>query len=189
MAAVFARSPQAKGRIERLWKTFQDRLTAEIELNQVTFEQVNDFVQGFVEDFNRRFQVIAPQQAVYKYTPKDLDFNLIFGHRETRKTDVGGVLVYKGSHYVLQEKSLPAKVRVEITRALDDSICIVGEDGYAKLTKIAKPVRIKPNKITPKKHYRPPLAHPWHKFSITRPNYRALAEKREDAFSMPRLKP
>ena len=60
--SIRALSPQAKGRIERLWKTFQDRLKSELRLRQAgRLEQANAVLEGFVEDYNQRFAVPARQ--------------------------------------------------------------------------------------------------------------------------------
>jgi hypothetical protein len=51
-----AGSPQAKGRIERLWRTLQDRLVVELRLRGLaTLEAANAFLPAFLADFNRRF--------------------------------------------------------------------------------------------------------------------------------------
>jgi transposase len=51
---IAARSPQAKGRIERLWRTLQDRLAAELALHRCrTADQVIPFLPGFIARFNR----------------------------------------------------------------------------------------------------------------------------------------
>lgn len=56
VAYIAAHSPQAKGRIERLWNTLQDRLTSELRLRGVaTLEAAHAFLPAFIEDFNRRF--------------------------------------------------------------------------------------------------------------------------------------
>src|SRR5262245_42759879 len=53
---IRARSPQGKGRIERLWHTLQDRLVSELRLHGIsTREAANAFLPGFLADFNRRF--------------------------------------------------------------------------------------------------------------------------------------
>lgn len=58
--AIYALSPQAKGRVERLWKTFQDRLCSELRLaGATTIVEANEVLQRFVADFNRRFAVEA----------------------------------------------------------------------------------------------------------------------------------
>jgi hypothetical protein len=56
IAYVQARSPQGKGRIERLWGTLQDRLVSELRVQRIhSRELANAFLPDFVQDFNRRF--------------------------------------------------------------------------------------------------------------------------------------
>lgn len=67
-----ANSPQAKGRIERLWGTFQDRLLNELKLEKIrTREAANEYVtQRFLPRFNRRFRCApARPESVYRPTP------------------------------------------------------------------------------------------------------------------------
>ena len=53
---IAALTPQAKGRIERLWRTFQDRLVSELRLAKAkTVEQANAVLAGFVKEHNRKF--------------------------------------------------------------------------------------------------------------------------------------
>src|SRR5206468_1920110 len=53
---IAAQSPQAKGRIERLWATLQDRLTSELRLRGIaTLEAANAYLPEFLADFQRRF--------------------------------------------------------------------------------------------------------------------------------------
>jgi hypothetical protein len=64
IASVTARSPQAKGRIERLFGTLQDRLLVELRLAGVhTLEQANRFLHTFLPRFNARFGVPAADPA------------------------------------------------------------------------------------------------------------------------------
>jgi len=72
---IAALSPQAKGRIERLWRTLQDRLTAELALNGCrTRAAAEAFLPGFIERFNRRF-ARAPREVLpaWRKAPRDLD--------------------------------------------------------------------------------------------------------------------
>lgn len=58
--SIAARSPQAKGRIERLWGTFQDRLVSELRLAEAcTLAQVNAVLQEYLPRFNAHFAVPA----------------------------------------------------------------------------------------------------------------------------------
>jgi hypothetical protein len=60
---IAAHSPEAKGRIERLWRTLQDRLASELALaGIVTLEAAQTFLVGFIRRFNRRF-ARRPKQA------------------------------------------------------------------------------------------------------------------------------
>jgi len=60
---IFALSPQAKGRVERLWGTLQDRLVSELRLvGASTVEEANAVLRAFRPDHNRRF-AIAPADA------------------------------------------------------------------------------------------------------------------------------
>src|SRR3989475_13208998 len=59
---IAARSPQAKGRIERLWGTFQDRLVSELRLEGAkSLEEANVLLQAFLPRFNARFAVPAAE--------------------------------------------------------------------------------------------------------------------------------
>jgi transposase len=60
---IFALSPQAKGRVERLWGTLQDRLVSELRLaGATTVEQATTVLAAFRPDHNRRF-AISPTDA------------------------------------------------------------------------------------------------------------------------------
>ena len=66
---VFARSPQAKGRVERVAGTFQDRLVTELRLaGAVTIQEANEVLREFLPRFNARFGV-SPEQPEAAYRP------------------------------------------------------------------------------------------------------------------------
>jgi transposase len=84
--AIPAYSPQAKGRIERLWGILQDRLTKELRLaNITTLEQANAFLPGFIARYNARFAK-APRdpEPAWVPLPADLDLAYYFAIREPR---------------------------------------------------------------------------------------------------------
>lgn len=65
--SIAAHSPQAKGRVERLWGTFQDRLVSELRLARAsTIEDANRVLGDFLPDYNRRF-AIAPRETEVAY--------------------------------------------------------------------------------------------------------------------------
>ena len=56
---IHAHSPQAKGRVERVNKTLQDRLVKEMRLAGINnMDEANAWLPGYLEDFNRRFEVL-----------------------------------------------------------------------------------------------------------------------------------
>lgn len=87
---IVARSPQAKGRIERTWRTFQDRLISELRLaGAATAEQANEVLLRFLPAFNDRFgRTAARAGSAYRKLDPRLDLNYIFSLRYERV--VGG---------------------------------------------------------------------------------------------------
>ena len=84
--SIPAHSPQAKGRIERLFGTFQDRLLKELRLADVaTPDQANAFLPGFITSYNALFAK-PPQDSTPAWIslPTDLDRSYHFAIRETR---------------------------------------------------------------------------------------------------------
>jgi transposase len=85
--SIPAYSPQAKGRIERLWGTLQARLTKELRLHNIaTLEAANAFLPDFIIRYNAHF-AREPQDhnSAWVPLPEDLDINYYFAVRETRK--------------------------------------------------------------------------------------------------------
>lgn len=70
-----ARSPQAKGRIERLWATLQDRLAAELRLRGITtLAAALAYLPGFIAAHNRRLAVAPAETAsAFRAPPRDLE--------------------------------------------------------------------------------------------------------------------
>jgi len=88
---IIARSAQAKGRIERLWETLQDRLAKDMRRSGITtVEEANRFLKRFLPYYNRKFSVlpVCPEKA---YLPKqDASFmELTFAKHEIRTLDAG----------------------------------------------------------------------------------------------------
>ena len=88
---IMAHTPQAKGRVERAWGTFQDRLVSELRLAGVTtIEQANQLLWDFIPRYNERFAV-APAQPGSAYRPLpagvSLDETLCFKYLRTVAND------------------------------------------------------------------------------------------------------
>ncbi len=81
-----AYSPQAKGRIERLWNTLQDRLVVELRLaGAKDIHQANQVLKRFLDEFNRRFTVPPRQRTnVFRKAPAASVLDRILCLKDTR---------------------------------------------------------------------------------------------------------
>jgi transposase len=122
ITSIVALSPQAKGRIERLWRTLQDRLTKELRLARVnSLAEANAFLPAFIESFNRRFGH-QPREAesAWRSHPEEMDMDYYFSTCEQRQVRRDHTITWLGQ--VLQlilEKNDPSlvmkKVEVHVT--------------------------------------------------------------------------
>lgn len=124
-----ASSPQAKGRIERLFATFQDRLLAELRLAGVQDHAgANAFLGAFVPRYNARFaQPPTTPTSAYRPWPPRLDPETVFCFKYLRIV-ANDNTVTLGSHLI---QILPgpgarsyAKARVEVQERLDGTIAV-----------------------------------------------------------------
>lgn len=83
---IAAHSPQAKGRVERLWNTFQDRLVSELRLaNACNMEQATEVLDRVVADHNRRFSRKAGDpKSVWRKLGTSLDWDSVFCFKHKR---------------------------------------------------------------------------------------------------------
>ena len=86
ITSIPAGSAQAKGRVERLWRTFQDRLISELRLAGArTAEQANAVLERFLPEYNQRFAKAASQTgSAYRKLDTRLDLDYIFALRYER---------------------------------------------------------------------------------------------------------
>lgn len=99
--SIAAQTPQAKGRIERLWQTLQDRLVKEMRLAKVTtIEEANAFLDAFIIGFNERFCVEAMEiELAWIALPADFDRSYYLSIREERTVKSDQTIAYGGQEY------------------------------------------------------------------------------------------
>jgi len=127
--AVFARSPQAKGRVERANGTFQDRLVSELRLaGASTVEEANRVLGEFLPRFNRRFGVPAAQPgSAYREVPEQLDIDGVLCIKELRRVAKDNTVQYHGKTLQLfpdVDRTSYARARVEVQERLDGSLAV-----------------------------------------------------------------
>ena len=143
ISLILAHSPQAKGRIERLWGTFQDRLLTELRLADArTLEDANAALDAFLPRFNTRFAVPAAESAVaYRPAPAapQLADILCFKHQRTVAAD--NTLRFEGRTLQLlpsPQRASYARARVTVHERLEGDIA-VSYHGNLVPSRIAEP--------------------------------------------------
>jgi transposase len=155
---IFAMSPQAKGRVERLFNTLQDRLVQELRLAGIsTAEDATAFLNGpFKADFNARFSKPAREsQTAWRALPKGLDVDRICSFRY--EATVGNDNTVRLGGMILDIPSGPrhrgyAKARVEVRQLLDGRYRVYYKDDL--LLETAPPVLQAPLRTLRRKHQR-----------------------------------
>jgi hypothetical protein len=161
---IHAYSPQAKGRVERLFGVLQDRLVKEMRLSGIkTLEEANEFLADYLPQFNRRFRVCpANDTNVHVRVPKyfNLDKYLCIKTERTVRND--NTITHNGRLYQIEEVVKTKKVIVE--ERLNSSLHIMGKGTSLRYREIAeKPVKIE-QAIDLRRFHRPPKPaenHPW----------------------------
>ena len=188
---IAARSPQAKGRIERLWGTFQDRLVKDLrKAGARNREEANQVLKKFVPKHNQRFRVKPKQEGTaYVPWPKEYQAEDFFCFKHTRTVTNDNTIPFDGHRMQIPpgpKRRSYAKAKVDVLQHLDgrlevryqgESLAIFDPDKQT-------PVRVKkfqpaPGQEAPKaahrsekshkapwqqKPYKPAEDHPWRRY-------------------------
>jgi transposase len=169
---IKANTPQAKGRIERLWGTLQDRLPVELRLLGIkSMEEANRVLPKLIERHNKKYAVRpAEEKSAYAPLGEGVSLEHVFTMRETRKIGTGESISYKNSIYVPDDgarSSFTAKTVVEVRESYTGEVFIWYKGRAIKLRKLERPVRQKENankkEAEPKERRvnKPSAEHPW----------------------------
>ena len=166
---IKAQTPQAKGRVERLWQTLQDRLIIELRLLGVsTLEEANAALPALLDKHNSKF-AIAPQDADSAYVELDPSVNLnhVFTIREHRQLGTGNTLSYNGTIYTFAKPTpirLDAKTTVEVRETFSGEVFMWHQGQALPLVATEKPQRkaaTPSKKASPAPPRKPAKDHPW----------------------------
>jgi len=171
---IHAHSAQAKGRIERLFGTLQDRLVKEMRLRGVkSIEEANGFLEGYWPIYNRKFAVGAREQGdLHRSLPRGLNLDNILCVKAGRALRNDFTVAYNKKLYQIEDQVRAAKVQVH--ERPDGSIVILSKDRSLKYREIlTRPVKEKklPLKIASKKITIPPKDHYWRNFKFGKGRY------------------
>jgi hypothetical protein len=124
---IHAHSPQAKGRVERVFETLQSRLPVEFKLREIrTIQDANRFLtEEFLQMFNDRFAVEAEAESIFVPYNHRESIDDILSVKEMRKTDNAGSFSFKGQRFKVLDEGyplIPAKAEIEVLVSLLDSV-------------------------------------------------------------------
>ena len=173
---IFANSPQAKGRVERMNKTLQDRLVKELKLASVTtMEKANEFLEEYIPKFNARFAVVPQKQSdLHKEISATMKQKLpqIFSIQKQRVVMNDYTIRFENQYLQLNQEqptTVYKKDTVIIEKHLDNEIKINLKERYLNYVILPKrplkEIDVKLPALTTKKQsdWKPPLDHPWRK--------------------------
>jgi transposase len=126
---ICASSPQAKGRVERAHQTLQDRLVKELRLHGIsTVEGANQFVTGFIADYNSRFAQ-SPSSAHDAHRPLRAHEKLdeVFRWKESRVLSMNLTIHYNRYIYLVESSPEALKLRgkeVEVHETFDGRVLL-----------------------------------------------------------------
>ncbi|MEK7730728.1 MAG: ISNCY family transposase [Planctomycetota bacterium] len=162
---IHAHSPQAKGRIERLFRTLQDRLVKEMRLAGIhTVEQANEFLKRWLPVYNRKFRVGAVGEAdLHRPALPARELDKILCIKEDRTVRNDFTIAHNGKLYQIEDRVKVKKVMVE--ERIDGSLHITTQGQALRYREITvRPVKqeSKPRvSIQKKRGWTPPPDHPW----------------------------
>lgn len=171
---IHAKSPQAKGRVERLFKTLQDRLIKELELAKITtIEVANIFLKNvYMPEHNEKF-VVAPQQdADFHRSANEFNLYSIFCLKFERIINNDYTVSFKDEWFQLEKTQavfIRCNQKVTIHQHFDKTIEIIYQNKKLEFKRILKQPKIKNKKVAKKDDNRgkrlvykkPSLSHPW----------------------------
>ena len=177
---IAASSPQAKGRVERLHGTHQDRLVKKLRRKEIaTHAQANAYlVAEYLPEHNRRFaRTAARREDYHRRKPSARELDKIFRLETARTISDDWVVRYDNRFFQLQPQShhyAPAKSQVLVCESREGSLTIEYRGRALRWEEIPASAKAIAQETTalgqakgglaprpPKRKWVPPPDHPW----------------------------
>ncbi|MCX6353587.1 MAG: ISNCY family transposase [Candidatus Aureabacteria bacterium] len=164
---IYAHSPQAKGRVERLFRTFQDRLIKEMRLKGIkTIEEANRFLEYYLPIYNKRFSVRACKEGnLHRPIPAGLDLDGVLCEKTERALRNDFTVAHDCKLYQIVDNVRSRKVIVE--KRLNGDLVISDKGRKLNYEEITQ--RPRREEVTspsrPRMRWLSPMDHPWKKHS------------------------
>jgi len=173
---IHADSPQAKGRVERLFGTLQDRLIKDMRLAKIkNIQEANAFLEDYFYGYNERFSRVPKREGdLHRPLPEDINLREIFCLKGTRTINNGYIIKWKNRLFILDNPSLALRRRkVEVREHFDGEITVKFNRRYLDIHEVfeVKPKTTEDERKVVQKQphkrykYTPPLDHPWKKYN------------------------
>jgi len=180
--SIQAQTPQAKGRVERVNKTLQDRLVKEMRLKRINnLDEGNQFLPEFMDKFNQQFGKQAKNQEdahrPVLHTTREID--LILSRQETRKVSNQLEISFENTVYQIKGKRHRLKQKkVTVCNLFGNEVVLVYEGKEVEYSLFSEHIPIAEledektiNKRVDKailkqakKTHKPAVDHPWRRF-------------------------
>ena len=177
---IHANSAQAKGRVERLFRTFQDRLIKEMRLANVCgMEEGNRFLTHYLPLYYKRFGVVPSAEGdMHRPLGEGLDLNRILCVKTERVLRNDFTVAHERKLYQVLDNIRAKKVRVE--ERMDETMVIRhGEQRLRFKPILARVQKLKPRPrgfiFSAQKISIPSSAHPWRRLILTPKHQRTEA--------------
>jgi hypothetical protein len=167
VGVIHAHSAPAKGRVERLFKTLQDRLVKEMRLRGIwTVAEGNRFLKEYFPAYNRRFSVRPPEEGdLHQPLAKGLNLDRILCRKMERTLRNDFTVAYKGKIYQIKDKTRAGRVMVH--ERIDGSMEIFYQGQSLRFHEIAARPRREaqePVGLPRSKGHPPSPDHPWRQY-------------------------
>lgn len=159
---IYAHSPQAKGRIERLFETFQDRLVKELRLEKVkTLKEANQFMIRYLSKFNERFSVIASQPGNLHRPVLGVNLDEILSTQKEHVLRNDRTFVHEKQWYQVLDRTRASKIIVH--EYLNGRIAVKYGKSRLAYKSIEGPIPRKKvvRKVKPRRSFVPPKGSYW----------------------------
>jgi len=146
---IAARSPQAKGRVERLWRTLQGRLPTEFAIRDIaTIDAANEFLATYIHDFNSKFGVEPiDAESIFQELSSEIKLDHVLCVKDERTIDSGGVFSYGGKLFKVEDTPragmIPPRAKISVLVSSSFGIKIEYRKMIFDVYPYAKPKRTK----------------------------------------------
>jgi len=173
---IHAHSPQAKGRVERSYRTLQDRLVKAMRLEGIrSLEEANRFLEIYWPKYNGKFaKEPREREDFHRRVPKSLNLDRILCLKKTRTINNGYLIKWRNRTYAVQSPSITmSRQKIEVLESFGKELEFLWKGRALDVREVEEAPSVKPPRIPAakpphrKEKYIPPANHPWRRTDPT----------------------